>query len=187
MVSKGGTMANEQKSKNSSGLQSFLFIIAGSVLALIGTIITNLWLIPAQEKRIHKYELAEQKVSKLYQPILFSTGYGNVTMTSDIPFYKVKRILENYGYLADQEVIEKFLEFQKLCVFADYDELVERTDMKGIVRGLPDSVLVEILKTGNMPLKWHTDSLESALKVEKEFQEVLSRYYKKAYDEFMNF
>lgn len=80
-------------------------MVTGTVIALVGTIIAHVWLIPAQEKKLHKYELAEQKVSKIYQPIMLSTGCGNLTLTSDITFRKARRILEQYGHLADQEVI----------------------------------------------------------------------------------
>ena len=182
-------MAEEQKSKSSSGWQNLLFIIAGSVLTLVGTVITHLWLIPAQEKSLHRYELLEQKVSKLYQPILLATGYGNLSLTSDITFHKVRHILEEYGHLADQEVMSKYIEFLKLCKFANYSDALisEGVPYNGLEFPKPEELIIEAFKRGDLPLKWDSKKLNEALKVEKEFQEVLSQYYDKAYTEFVQY
>lgn len=186
---KGGTMASDQKSKIGSGWQNIFYIVIGSVLTLILTIVTHVWLIPAQEKSLHKYELAEQKVSKLYQPILLATGYGNLSLTSDITFHKVRRTLEEYGHLADQEVIYKFIQFLKLCKFGSYSDVKEldSTWAKGPALHMPDTLIIEAFKRGDLPLMWDHGKLNEALKVEKEFQEVLSNRYEKAYKEFMNY
>jgi len=188
-------MAKEQKSKSSSGWQNLLFIIAGSVLTLVGTVITHLWLIPAQEKSLHRYELLEQKVSKLYQPILLATGYGNLSLTSDITFHKVRHILEEYGHLADQEVMNKYIQFLKLCKFGSYLEAIESQSFPIISQdipkpkalSIPEELIIESFKRGDLPLKWDSEKLNEALKVEKEFQEVLSKYYDKAYNEFVQY
>ncbi len=92
---------------------TLIAVLGGGLLPVVAAIATHLWLIPVQEKRLHKYEMAEQKVSKLYQPMLLATGYGSFSITSDIPFHKVWGILGQYGHLAEQEVMDEFLNILK--------------------------------------------------------------------------
>jgi len=171
-------MDDEQQSNWGINL---LFLFVGSAMTLILTIATHLWLIPSQEKRLHRYEQIEQKVSKLYQPMMLATGYGNLSLASDIPFYKVLHILEDYGHLADQEVIDKFIEFLKLCRFADYDDLSSGTSLQNPI---PEGIIKEILRRGDPPLKWTGNSLEEANKVDEEFHIILKKYYEQAYKNF---
>lgn len=161
---------------------NLIFLFAGSIMTLILTIATHLWLIPYQEKRLHQYELIEQKVSKLYQPLMLATGYGNLSLASDIPFYKVLHILEEYGYLADQEVIDVYIEFLKLCRFANYDDLSKGTMLQ---KPIPEGVILEIIRRGDPPLKWTASSLKTANEVDKKFHVILKRYYKQAYNDFI--
>ena len=177
-------MSNEQESNRGSSWQTLIMVVIGSVLTLILTVVTHLWLIPSQEKRMHRYELAEQKVSKLYQPILLSTGYGNLTLTSPGPFMEVKKTLKEYGHLADEEVIDKFIDFLKLCDFANYEDLTKGSSLQ---KPLPDDIILEIIRKGDPVLKWDSTSLANALKVEKEFYSVVRKYYKKAYEDFMSY
>jgi len=185
-------MGNDQSKKSNGGSARALGLIAtGSILTLILTIITHLWLIPSQEKRMHRYEMAEQKVSKFYQPILIATANGNLTITSDVVFHKVRRIMEEYSHLADKEVTDKFIAFYKLCEFADLkDMIMQLTEYMALSqrkRALPEVVLAEIIKNKELPLKWHVGNLENALEAEKAFQTVLKEYYQKAYEDFINY
>ena len=160
---------------------NLLFLFIGSALAIIPDTANHLWLVPYQEKRLHRYEQIEQKVSKLYQPMLLATGYGNLSLTGDIPFYKVLHLFEDYGYLADHEVIDKFIEFLKLCRFANYDDLSNGT---GIQKPIPEDIIKEIIRRGDPPLEWTASTLKEANKVDKEFNIVLKKYYEQAYKDF---
>ena len=102
-----------------------LIILIGAGIALVGTILSELWLIPAKQNKIHAQQLIEYKLSKLYTPLIIATGKGQFSMTGDIIFYKVHEIMEEYGYLSDDEVINKYIEFFGLCRFAGFDELLE--------------------------------------------------------------
>ena len=177
-------MENVQYPKWKDAWQTILYVIIGSVLTLTMTILTHLWLIPAQEKRLHGYELAEQKVSKLYQPILLATAHGNSSITSPATFNKVWHILEEYGHLADPEFIDKFIEFFKLCKFAGYDDLSKGTMLQ---KPFPENIIIEIIKKGDQMLMWSASSLEDALKVEKGFHAVLLKYYERAKKEFIEY
>jgi hypothetical protein len=163
---------------------TLIAVLVGGLLPVVAATATHLLLIPAQEKRIHEYEMAEQKVSKLYQPMLLATGYGRFSIASDIPFYKVLGILEQFGHLADQEVMDKHLSFLEHCKFAGYDE---------IVRGLtptkapPEKLIIEVLKERKPPLKWTSDSLKVALEAEKEFLTSLKIHYQRANYDYVKY
>jgi hypothetical protein len=171
----------KEKINNKINWPTLLSVIIGGVMTLIGSIVTQLYLVPMKEIKTHQYALVESKLSKLYQPLLLATGYGNFSITSDIPFWKVYSILENYGYLADADFMGKYVEFLKFCRFARYDDLKEG----GLIqRPLPESIIVEIIKQGKPPLKWDADSLENALKIEKEFTSLLIKFHEKAFKDF---
>jgi hypothetical protein len=98
-------------------------------------------------------------------------------MTGEITFYKVQGIMNDHGYLADQEVMDKYIEFVGLCRFASYDDLKAGSLVQ---KPLPGDVIIEIVKQRRPPLKWDADSLEKAIQVEKDFNEVLLKHYKRA-------
>jgi hypothetical protein len=181
------------KAKISSAWSTVLAIFLGGILTLSSTVITYLWLIPSQEKKIHQYELAEHKVSRLYQPILIATGYGNFSLTSDVTFHKVRRIMEEFSYLADKEVTDRYIDFLKHCQFMNMAEMLGTMpwslDLDWVPgkRQLPESVIAEFVRTTHLPLKWTGSKLEKALAVEKEFQKALLKYYAKAYREFLEY
>ena len=95
-------------------------------------------------------------------------------MTSDLVFYKVQDIMDEYGYLADPEVVDKHIEFVSLCKFAGYEDL--RTGSL-IQKPIPNEVVLEIVKQKRPPLKWTANSLEEAIRVEKEFNRILLKHY----------
>jgi len=161
---------------------NLLFVVAGVIPAFILNITTYLWLIPSKEKSLHQYELIEQKVSKLYQPMMLATGYGNLSLASDIPFHKVLHLLEDYGHLADREVMDKFIEFLKLCRFAGYDDLSSGTMLQ---KSIPESIIKGILRRGDPPLKWTSSSLKEAIKADEEFHIILKKFYEQAYNKFI--
>ena len=70
--------------------------------------------------------------------------------------------------------MDKYLEFVGLCRFAGYDDL---KDGSLISRPLPDNVIIEIIKQRKPPLKWDVDSQEKAIKMEKDFYQVLLKHY----------
>lgn len=154
-----------------------LYLIIGAMLTFGGTVFSELYLIPSKEMRVSLNKQREYRLSKLYQPLLLATKYGNFSMTSDLIFYEIDQIMKNYGYLADQEVIDKYIEFTKVCRFAGYEDLVRGVSFKP---GLSENVILEIIKQRKPPLMWTANSLESAVKIEKEFHELLVKYYEKA-------
>jgi len=85
--------------------------------------------------------------------------------------------MEEYGYLADDEMMNKYLEFVGLCRFTGYDDLKEGSP---ISKPLPIDVIIEVVRQRKPPLEWTADSLEKAIKVEKEFIELLLMDYDKS-------
>ena len=102
---------------------TILAVILGAIISLFGSMATQYWFIPMRMQKIHQQQLVEDRFSKLYAPFVLVTGKGNISLTSDIPFYKVKDIMEKYGYLADPEVIDKYVAFLSACKFATYQDL----------------------------------------------------------------
>ncbi|RLB30251.1 MAG: hypothetical protein DRH11_15100, partial [Deltaproteobacteria bacterium] len=49
-----------------------------------------------------------------------------------------------------------------------------------------ENLIIELIRQGVTPLKWTPSSLEKALKVEKEFQNVVRRHYKEAVEDLKN-
>jgi hypothetical protein len=96
--------------KRSSVYDLFL-VLVGAIIALFGTVLTELWLIPVRQQKLHHQELLENRLSRLYTPLFLATGKGEFSMTGDIIFYKVREIMDQYGYLADQQVMDKYIEF----------------------------------------------------------------------------
>jgi len=84
-----------------------VLVLVGALTALVGTILTELWLIPAKQHRLHQAQLMEDRLSKLYTPLVLATGMGQFSITGDIVFFKVREIMTASGYLADDEVIKK--------------------------------------------------------------------------------
>jgi hypothetical protein len=165
-----------------SRVYDLILILMGAIIALLSTVLTELWLIPAKQEKLHHQELLENRLSRLYTPLILATGKGEFSMTGDIIFYKVREIMDQYGYLADQEVMDKYIEFFGLCRFASYDDLRRGSFLS---KPLPNDVIVEIVKQGRPPLKWDADSLDKAIQVEKDFNQILLKHYKRARDTFL--
>lgn len=160
-----------------SRIFDLLLILVGAFTALFGTILTELWLIPAKQNKLHQNELIENRLSKLYAPLIIATANGQFSMTGDLVFYRVYEVMEEYGYLADDEMMNKYLEFVGLCRFTGYDDLKEGSP---ISKPLPIDVIIEVVRQRKPPLEWTADSLEKAIKVEKEFIELLLMDYDKS-------
>ena len=160
-----------------SRIFDLLLILVGAFTALFGTILTELWLIPVKQSKLHQYELIEKRMSMLYTPLIIATASGQLSMIGDLVFHKVYEIMEEHGYLADEEVMNKYLEFLGLCMFASYDDLKEGSVFS---QPLPSDVIIEVVRQRKPPLKWSADSLEKAIKVEKEFIQLLLKYYEEA-------
>jgi len=90
--------------------------------------------------------------------------------------------MDEYGYLADQEVMDKYLEFVGLFRFAGYEDLKAGSLTS---RPLPDDIIMEIIKERKMPLMWDGDSLLKALQVEKDFMKLLLQHYERARKKFL--
>jgi len=103
-------------------------------------------------------------------------------MTSDLVFYKVQGIMDEYSHLADSEVVDKYIEFVSLCRFAGYEDL--RTG-SSIQKPFPNDLILEIVKQKNPPLKWTANSLEEAVRVEKDFNRILLKHYDRARHSFL--
>ncbi len=164
-----------------SGVYDLLLVLLGAIIALLSTVLTELWLIPTKQQKLHHQELLENRLSRLYTPLILATGKGQFSMTGDIVFYKVREIMDQYGYLGDQEVINKYIDFFALCRFANYDDLRRGSSLS---KPLPDDVIIEIVKQRRPPLKWDEDSLKKATQVEKDFNQVLLKHYKRAREAF---
>lgn len=158
-----------------------VLIFVGSIITLFGTVISELWLIPAKQHKLHQTELIENRLSKLYTPLIIATGKGQFSMTSDIVFYRVYEIMESYGYLADKEIVDKYIEFIDLCRFADYNELKEGASLP---MPLSNDIIIEIIKQRKPPLKWTSESLRKALHAEKRFIRLLLKHYNEAQQSF---
>ena len=81
------------------------FVLVGAITALFGTLLPELWFIPAKQHKLHQKQLMENRLSRLYTLLVLATGRGQFSMTGDIVFFKVQEIMEEHGYLADDEVI----------------------------------------------------------------------------------
>ena len=155
----------------------WLTLLVGGCLPLVTLIIDRFWLTPKTVSIMHQRELLEYRVSRLYAPLVVVTAGGQFSMTSDLVFYKVLDIMSEYGYLADDEVMNKYIEFLTICRFASYHDLTQGSSLRG---PLPREVVLEIIKQRRPPLKWTPSSLERAIRVEKEFYRLLFLYYRKA-------
>ena len=160
-----------------SRIYDALLIVLGAFIAFIGTVFTELWLGPAKQAKIHQHEIIEHRLSKLYAPLVLATGKGAFSMTSDLVFYKVQNIMDDYSYLADSEVVDKYIKFVSLCRFAGYEDLRTGTS---IHKPLSSDVILEIVKQRKPPLKWTPSSLKEAIQMEKDFNIVLLKYYDSA-------
>ncbi|HDH99019.1 MAG TPA: hypothetical protein ENF70_07820 [Deltaproteobacteria bacterium] len=176
-------MENYDLSKKASPWLTVVYIIIGAAVSLTVTVLTQLYLIPSREIKLHMYQQKEHRVTRLYQPLLVSTGYGNFSMTAPGVFFKVNKIMESYGYLADQEVVEKYIEFLKLVRFVNYNDLREGNFIQ---KPASENLIIELIRQGVTPLEWTASSLEKALKVEKEFQNVVRKHYKEAVEDLKN-
>ena len=163
-------------------VHDLILVLVGAAIALSSNVLNELWLIPRKQQKLHHQELLENRLSRLYTPLILATDKGQFSMTRDITFYKVREIMDQYGYLADQEVMNKYIEFFSLCRFASYDDLRGGSSLS---KPLPNDVIIEIVKQGKPPLKWGADSLEKAIKLEKEFNQVLLKHYKRAREAFL--
>ena len=168
--------------KNQSWISGLAPVLLGALIAYLGTITSELWLIPAKQEKIHRNEIAELKFSKLYAPLVLATGKGQFSMTGDMVFYKVHEIMEEYGHLADEELVTKYIEFLGLSKSASYDDLKSGSPIQ---MPLPDDVVIEIIKQRKAPLVWTPSRLEKALKVEQEFNAILLEKYSKAREAFL--
>ncbi|MCF8146400.1 MAG: hypothetical protein K9N21_21035 [Deltaproteobacteria bacterium] len=158
-----------------------LAVILGGLVSIATTAILQLWLIPAKEWKGHIRELQEQRLSKLYQPLTIATLDGQATIVSDVTFYRVWSIMNEYGYLAHPELMEKYLAFLRLCEFAGYEDLKEGSFHQ---RPPPDELVLEIVKEKHFPLKYTAERLEKLNVSAKEFQSELKKRYREAYIDF---
>ena len=105
--------------------------IVGAVTSLAMSLaisyVTNVCIMPLRDKQQRKFQITEQRLSNLYQPIMIATANGNVTMTSDIPFWKVYRVMEQHGYLAEEKVMNKYIEFLGACHFASLGDILSKS------------------------------------------------------------
>jgi hypothetical protein len=62
----------------------------GAIIALLSTMLTELWLTPAKQHKLHQQELMENRLSRLYSPLILATGKGQFSMTGDLIFYNKK-------------------------------------------------------------------------------------------------
>lgn len=157
--------------------------LVGAVVSMAVTFATNLWIMPLIGKQQRKFQIIEQRLSNLYQPIMIATANGNFSLTSDIPFYKVRRVMEQYGYLADSKLSAKYVEFLKSCRFASLTDLLYKTE---IGSRLPTDALREVIKIGSesAPFAWTASTLPEALAKEKEFVTLFKEEYQKALRDF---
>ena len=153
-----------EEKKKDGFYKTILLIVLGSVLTIAGSVVSELWLIPAKQEKLRRQEIAEMKFSRLYAPLILATGKGELSMASDLVFYRVQDIMERYGYLGSPELIDRYIQFVMDCQFASYEELRSGGLM---TKPLPKEVIVEIVKQRKPPLAWSAGSLEDALESEK--------------------
>ena len=162
---------------------SLVGALVGAFVSLVVSFATNLWVMPKRDKQQRNFQITEQRLSLLYQPIMIATANGNFSMTSDIPFYKVYRVMEQYGYLANPKLMTKYVEFLSSCRFASLADILTQTyvDPK-----ISSDVLKEILKIRpeNPPLAWTASTLPEALEKQKEFISLFKEDYQKALRNF---
>jgi len=160
-----------------------LAAVVGAVVSLAISFATNLWIMPLRDKQQRKFQITEQRLSNLYQPIMIATANGNLSITSDIPFYKVYRVMEQYGYLAAPKLMNKYIEFLNSCRFASLTDILSKghTDPQ-----ITPEVIKEIIKLRpeNPPLAWTASTLPEALEKQKEFISVFKEEYQKAFHDF---
>lgn len=157
--------------------------LIGAFVSLGVSFSTNLWIMPKRDKQQRNFQITEQRLSLLYQPIMIATANGNFTMTSEIPFYKVYRVMEQYGYLADNKLMTKYIQFLGACRFANLSDIVSKTYVYPKIS--PD-MLKEIIKMRpeNPPFAWTASTLPEALTKEKEFIGIFKEDYQKALQDF---
>jgi hypothetical protein len=159
--------------------------VVGAVVSLAISFATNLWIMPLRDKQQRKFQITEQRLSNLYQPIIIATANGNFSLTSNIPFYKVYKVMEQYGYLSEPKLMAKYIEFLTMCRFASESDIFSQS---GIGPEIPLDLLKELTRIvaekEKPPLKWTPSYLEEALEKEKEFIKIFKEEYQRAYREF---
>lgn len=108
---------------------------------------------------------------------------GIFSITADIPFYKVHKVIEQYGYLADPKLMTKYIEFLKSCRFASLTEMLSKSH---IGPEIPIDILKEIIRIrhDSPPFAWTASTLPEALVKEKEFIALFKEEYQKAQRDF---
>jgi hypothetical protein len=135
----------------------------------------------SQQEKTHLRELLEDRLSKLYQPLMLATCNGKCSLVGDITFYKVYDIMEKHGYIAAPELMEKYLSFLSLCEFAGYEDLQRGSLVQGPP---PPDVLLEIIRGKLFPLKYGSVLFKKMNAADKEFQAELKKCYEDAYEGF---
>jgi hypothetical protein len=93
--------------------------------------------------------------------------------------------MDQYGHLAEPELMRKYIEFLKNCHFAGIEDMKYQESYKGkLPENLKDNLILELVRQGKAPLMWDADSLEQALKIEKEMTVILQKAYEKAWVEY---
>jgi len=67
--------------------------------------------------------------------------------------------------------------------FANYKDLREGNFIQ---TPASEKLIIELIRQGVTPLEWTAISLEKALKVEREFQNVVRKHYEEAVDDLKN-
>jgi hypothetical protein len=176
------TQEVDNRTTASSFWTPLIAVVVGGLVSIATTTILQLWVIPAKEWKGHLRDLQEQRLSKLYQPLIIATRDGEASIVSDVTFYRVYSIMNQYGYLAQPELMEKYLDFLRLCEFAGYEDLTAGSFLQ---RPPPDAVLLEIVKEKHFPLKYTADRLEKLNNRAGEFQSELKERYDEAYRGFI--
>ena len=98
-----------------------IFLFLGAAIGFSVTASIEHWVEPAKQAKIHQHKIIEHRLSELYAPLITATGKGEFSMMSCLVFYEVQDIMDNYSYLADSELVHKYIEVLKLIEFVSIE------------------------------------------------------------------
>ena len=103
---------NEDEKKRSPAWSPLIYVLLGGAITLVGTVITELWLVPSREMRIQANKQREYRLTKLYNPLMILTAHGKRGIGTSAVFYKTHIIMLEYGFV----IMALYSDKQLLCL-----------------------------------------------------------------------